>query len=52
MGSNILDVCETLRLGANDELKIAFIGKGNYIARNNPQAAFLKGKAVFFCANF
>lgn len=34
MGSNILDVCETLLLGASGELKIGFIGKGNIWIKN------------------
>lgn len=34
MGSNILDVCETLLLGVNGELKIDFIGKGNIWIKN------------------
>lgn len=34
MGSNILDVCETLLLGANGEIKIDFIGKGNIWIKN------------------
>ena len=34
MVSNILDVCDTLRLGANAEIKIDFIGKGNIWIKN------------------
>jgi hypothetical protein len=31
---NILDVCETLRLGANSEMSVDFIGKGNIWIKN------------------
>lgn len=34
MDSNILDVCEVLFLGANGEIKIDFIGKGNIWIKN------------------
>ena len=34
MESNILDVCETVILGANGEIKIDFIGKGNIWIKN------------------
>ena len=34
MGSNILDVCDMLLLGANSEIKLDFIGKGNIWIKN------------------
>lgn len=38
MDSNILDVCATLLLGVNGELKIDFIGKGNIWIKNTYNA--------------
>lgn len=34
MSSNILNVCDTLRLGVNGEIKVDFIGKGNIWIKN------------------